>query len=110
MRLAVLGAVARPGYFAFASDIPLTEAIMGAGGPTGASDVGRSVVRRGTQEYRSAAQTREAIAKGMTLDQLGLSAGDEIFVGSRRDVNAGAIVGLAGGLASVLAVILTLRR
>jgi len=33
-RVGVLGAVTRPGYFAFPADIPLTDAIMGAGGPT----------------------------------------------------------------------------
>lgn len=110
MRVGVLGAVARPGYFAFASDIPLTDAIMGAGGPTGMADVRRSVIRRGTQEYRSAAETREAIASGLTLDQFGLTAGDELVVGSRREFNPGPIVGLAGALASIVAVIVTLRR
>jgi hypothetical protein len=110
MRLAVLGAVAHPGYFAFASDIPLTDAIMGAGGPTGAADFERSVVRRGTQEYRSASETRKAIASGLTLDQFGLTAGDEIFVGNRREFNPSTIVGLAGGVASIVALIVTLQH
>jgi protein involved in polysaccharide export with SLBB domain len=110
MRLGVLGAVARPGYFAFASDVPLTDAIMGAGGPTGTADFGRSVIRRGTQEFRSASETREAIASGLTLDQFGLSAGDEIVVGSRREFNPGTIAGIAGALASLVAVFVTLHR
>lgn len=110
MRLGVLGAVGRPGYFAFASDVPITDAIMGAGGPTVTADFGRSVVRRGTQEYRSAAETRDAIASGLTLDQFGLTAGDEIVVGSRREFNPGTIVGITGALASLVAVFVTLRH
>jgi hypothetical protein len=110
MRLGILGAVVRPGYFAFASDVPITDAIMGAGGPTGTADFGRSVVRRGTQEYRSAAETRDAIASGLTLDQFGLTAGDEIVVGSRREINPATIVGITGALASLVAVFVTLSH
>lgn len=110
MRVGVLGAVMRPGYFAFASDIPLTDAIMGAGGPSGIADVGRSVVRRGTQEYRSAQETRKAIASGLTLDQFGLTAGDEFIVGSRRELNPGTIAGIAGTLTSMVVIFVTLHR
>jgi uncharacterized MnhB-related membrane protein len=110
MRVGVLGAVARPGYFAFASDIPITEAIMGAGGPTGTADVGRSIVRRQNQEYRSAGETTQAIASGLTLDQFGLSAGDELVVGQRRELGASALIGMTGALASVLALLLALHR
>jgi protein involved in polysaccharide export with SLBB domain len=110
MRVGVLGAVARPGYFAFASDLPLSDAIMGAGGPTAAADVQRSIVRRGNQEYRSADETRKAIASGLTLDQFGLNAGDELVVGQHRDFNASALIGMAGGLTSVIAVFVLHRR
>src|SRR2546430_6051229 len=58
MRVGVLGDVARPGYFAFASDLPITDAIMGAGGPTATADLDRSVVRRGNAVYRTTAETR----------------------------------------------------
>jgi hypothetical protein len=110
MRVGVLGAVARPGYFAFASDIPLTDAIMGAGGPTGAADVGRSSVRRRNQEYRSAGETSKAIASGLTLDQFGLSAGDELVVGQRRELGVSTLFGVTGALASVLALVVAMRR
>jgi len=108
IRIGVLGAVARPGYFAFASDIPLTDVIMLAGGPTGSADVEKSFIRRRNVEYRSAAETRQAIANGLTLDQFGLNAGDELVIGQRREL--GAFVGMAGGLASILAVFVTLRH
>jgi hypothetical protein len=108
MRVGVLGEVARPGYFA--SDIPLTEAIMGAGGPTGSADLEKSVVRRGTQAYRSGEETRKAIAGGLTLDQFGLNPGDELVIGRRRDMGPGSIIGMVGALGSVVAVFVALKR
>jgi hypothetical protein len=110
MRVGVLGAVARPGYFAFASDLPLTDVIMGAGGPTGSADLGRSSVRRRNQEYRSASETSKAIANGLTLDQFGLSAGDELVVGQRREFGLSTMIGLTGALASVLALVVAMHR
>ncbi|MFL5639745.1 MAG: polysaccharide biosynthesis/export family protein [Gemmatimonadaceae bacterium] len=110
VRVGVLGAVARPGYFAFASDLPLTQAIMGAGGPSTVADLDRSVVRRQNREYRSAAQTRRAIAGGLTLDQFGLNAGDEVIVGQRSDLGASKLLGMAGAAASVLALFVALKR
>jgi hypothetical protein len=110
MRVGVLGAVARPGYFAFASDIPLTDAIMGAGGPSVIADVGRTTVRRQNQEFRSAGETSAAITNGLTLDQFGLSPGDVLFVGQRREFNLGLFLASAGAVASILTVFIALRR
>jgi protein involved in polysaccharide export with SLBB domain len=110
LRVGILGAVTRPGYFAFASDIPLTDAIMGAGGPSGTADIERSIVRRRNQQYRSSGETSKAIANGLTLDQFGLSAGDELVVGQRRDFSAGTVFGLTGAVASILALVVTLRH
>jgi protein involved in polysaccharide export with SLBB domain len=110
MRVAVLGAVARPGYFAFPSDIPLTDAIMGAGGPTPSAAFDRSIVRRQSQQYRSAGETSKAIAGGLTLDQFGLSAGDELVVGERGTFDASKAIGLMAAMASVAAVILAMGR
>lgn len=110
MRVGILGAVGRPGYFAFASDLPLTDAIMGAGGPTPTADMGRSMVRRKNQEFRSTGETSRAIANGLTLDQFGLNAGDEIVVGQRREIGASTIVGITGALASILALVVTMSH
>lgn len=110
MRLGVLGAVSRPGYFAFASDLPLTDAIMGAGGPIGTADIGRTTVRRRNQEFRSAGETGKAITSGLTLDQFGLSAGDELVVGQRREFGLSLFLGSAGAVASVLTLFVALHR
>ena len=110
MRLAILGHVARPGYFAFASDIPLTDAIMSAGGPSATADLERSIVRRGNQEYRSAKDTKAAIAKGLTLDQFGLTAGDELIVGERREMLSSSALRIIGVVTSLVTLGIALNR
>ena len=83
VRVSVLGPVGRPGFFFMPPDIPLTEAIMRAGGPAGSADLSRSVIRRGTDELYDSRNTQSAINEGLTLDQLSLRSGDEIVVGTQ---------------------------
>lgn len=109
MRVAVLGEVAHPGYFAFASDLPLTDAIMGAGGPSAVADFGRSIVRRGNTEFRSSAETHRAIADGLTLDQFGLSAGDEVVIGRRREFSS-TLLTMIGAAASLTVIFVAFHR
>jgi len=83
VRLAVLGEVRTPCFYRVASDVPLSEALMAAGGPTQSSDLDRTVVRREDHDVLSHDAMRDALASGATLDQLNLRAGDEIFVATR---------------------------
>jgi SLBB domain-containing protein len=87
LRMAVLGEVRSPGFYRIASDVPLSEVLMAAGGPTSSSDIDRAVVRRGDHEVLSHEGLRDALAAGATLDQLNLRAGDEIFVAARSGRN-----------------------
>jgi hypothetical protein len=110
LRIGILGAVTRPGYFALPSDVPLADAIMGAGGPTGTADMSKSTIRRGKQELSSATATAKAIADGMTLDQLGLLAGDELVIGQHTERGVSLLLGMTGALASVLTLAVALHR
>ncbi|MFL5482782.1 MAG: polysaccharide biosynthesis/export family protein [Gemmatimonadaceae bacterium] len=110
VRIAVLGAVMRPGYFVFAPDLTINDAIMGAGGPTPGADLQRSSVRRGAAEYRTKQETGDAFASGLTLDQFGMSAGDELIVGEHKQFSPTAMIGATGALASVLMLFVTMRR
>ena len=109
-RVGVMGEVVRPGYFALRSDVPLADAIMIAGGPTVTADVERSMVRRGTEEFRSPDETQQAISKGLTLDQFGLRAGDELVVGRRRDFLNGSMMPLVGAIASLAAIFVAVHH
>jgi len=62
------------------------------------------VVKRGSVEYRSADATRRAIAAGITLDQFGVEAGDEIVVGKNDDSTARFVrvtLGIAASIAAI---------
>jgi hypothetical protein len=83
---------------------------MAAGGPTVTADVERTIVRRDSREYRSSDETRQAVSRGLTIDQFGLRAGDELVVGKKRDFIGGPFLGLVGALASLTAVVVTLGR
>jgi len=109
-RIAVLGEVMHPGYFAFRSDVPITDAIMLAGGLTPTAAIERTVVKRQSHQYRSAGETRQAVASGLTLDQFGLSGGDELVVGKRREWLTPAVTGTVGIVATVSAIFLSLRH
>lgn len=110
VRIAVLGAVLRPGYFVFAPDLTINDAIMGAGGPTPTADVQRSIVRRGTAEYRTKQETGDAFASSLTLDQFGMAAGDQLIVGEHKQFSPTALIGATGAAASVLMLFVTMRR
>ncbi|MDD1678421.1 MAG: SLBB domain-containing protein [Methanomicrobiales archaeon] len=79
IRVSVLGEVARPGYYAVPTDLVLADALMVAGGPTRDANMeGVRVERAG--ERLSPAVTRQALARGATLDDLSLHSGDGIDV------------------------------
>lgn len=110
VRVGVLGEVARPGYFALASDLPLSDAIMTAGGPTATADLGRSVVRRAGYDLRTSSEIRQAIADGLTLDQFGLVPGDEIVIGRQKNVDVMPFVAVAGAIASLVTVYIAVHH
>jgi protein involved in polysaccharide export with SLBB domain len=110
VRLGVLGEVARPGYFAFSSDMPVTDALMSAGGPTSLADMRRTTVRRFGREIKSPDETGRAISSGLTLDQFGLSAGDELVIGQRRQSALNPLTTTIGVLASVVTAYVALNH
>ena len=83
VRISVLGPVGKPGFFYMPSDIPLGEAIMRAGGPSGNANLNKTVIKRNSAELYDSRNTRTALNEGLTLDQLSLRDGDSIEVGDK---------------------------
>jgi protein involved in polysaccharide export with SLBB domain len=111
VRVAVLGAVNKPGYYQLPADIAMADAIMIAGGPSGNADVSRTQLKRGTDVLYSSALLGQEVAKGATLDQLNIRPGDQIQIGEKHKTNwpiIASIVGITAGLIST-AVVLTRR-
>lgn len=112
VRVAVMGAVGKPGFYQLPADIALADAIMIAGGPTGTADVDKTQVKRGNDVVYSSTLLGQEVAKGATLDQLNIRPGDQIIIGERHKTNWGlvaSIVGISAGLIST-AVVLSRHR
>jgi hypothetical protein len=102
VRVGVLGSVARPGFYYAPADLPLTDVLMSAGGPTADADVARVSVRREGQIIIDEQNTRTALAEGMSMDTLNMQAGDEISVGEQRHFNWAVIVPTVTGILGLL--------
>ena len=102
VRLSVLGPVGKPGFYYMPSDIPISEAIMRAGGPSTGADLGKAVVRRNTKELYDSRNTRRALNEGLTLDQLSLRDGDSIEVGEKSGSNWQRIASIVGLVSSLV--------
>jgi protein involved in polysaccharide export with SLBB domain len=79
-RLSVQGAVLRPGFYLVPADVLLSEAIMVAGGPTPTAEIEGLRVQRANQDILGQEETQAALVEGLTLDQLSLQAGDQLFI------------------------------
>src|SRR5947209_706703 len=85
IRVSVVGEVSRPGFYAVPIDLVLTDALMLAGGATKDARVDRLHIQRGNSSLWSGDALQSAIARGATLDDLGMRAGDRIQVPGHRD-------------------------
>ena len=80
IRMSVMGAVARPGYYSVPANALVTDVLMAAGGYTPVAKPARVRVERAGKSIWDAGQLRLAMTEGRTLDQLNLSAGDQVVV------------------------------
>ncbi|HSK18951.1 MAG TPA: SLBB domain-containing protein [Longimicrobiales bacterium] len=103
VRLEVMGAVGKPGFYMLPSDMLFSEALMAAGGVAGAGDLDRIRVERGGEVIWDRDQVREAIREGRTLDQLSINAGDAIFVDQKtsRFTQVRTVLGVISSLGAI---------
>ena len=80
IRIAVLGGVVQPGFYAVAGDALLTEAVMMAGGPTARANINEIQIERDMNRIWEGRLLQTAITEGRTLDELNLRAGDRVFI------------------------------
>jgi protein involved in polysaccharide export with SLBB domain len=85
VRVSVIGAVGKPGFYNLPADLLASDAIMAAGGPGGKADMNRTTIRRGAEEIVDEEQLASAVQSGESLDQLNVQSGDEIIVGERGE-------------------------
>jgi len=85
VRLAVLGEVLRPGFYAVPADAAFGEALMTAGGPTQDARFHDLRIEREQGSTWSGDSLQRSIARGLTVGQMQLRSGDRIVVPRRRD-------------------------
>jgi protein involved in polysaccharide export with SLBB domain len=102
VRLSILGPVGKPGFYFMPPDIPLSEAVMRAGGPASTADLNKTIIRRGSAELYDSRNTQSAFNQGLTLDQLSLRDGDSIEVGTQSQRGLAQIVPIVGLATSLL--------
>jgi protein involved in polysaccharide export with SLBB domain len=87
VRVAVAGAVQRPGFYEVRPDAPVSEAVMHAGGLAREGDATKLSVRRAGRTVVPESELRAYVAMGATLDDVNVRPGDELRVGERRRQN-----------------------
>lgn len=112
IRIAVLGAVGRQGFYMMPANTLLEEALMTAGGPSGRADIRKVSIERGERVYLRHDAVQQALIDGRSLDQLNLQAGDRIIVPERRAgfFDGGVVRTLLVTVPSVVLLIMRLRR
>jgi protein involved in polysaccharide export with SLBB domain len=80
MRIAVLGSVATPSFFAVPSETLLDQLLAMAGGPANDAPIEKMRVMRGDTAVLEGTEVLAAIAEGRTLDALELRDGDALVV------------------------------
>jgi len=110
VRVAVFGRVLRPGYYSLPPDAPVGDALMLAGGPSPDADMERLELKRDTEVLVDAPEMRQAMARGLTLDQLDVRPGDAITVGERKQHNYSAMLQMAAVLLGSVTAVLALSR
>lgn len=108
-RVAVMGSVGRPGFYQMSSDAMLSTAVMAAGGPVPDTDLRQIVIRRGDEEVWDRKSVQVALQEGVTLQELGMRGGDEIYVGRVRRIGPAAFQGFQIVLQLVSTVLLLTR-
>jgi hypothetical protein len=107
IRVAMTG-VGQPGFYLMPAELPLSEAVMLAGGPGVGVDPGQIRVERGQEVLWSIEELLAPVAEGRTLDDLGLQAGDRIILreGSAPGVGSPVLQRALESLPFVLATVL----
>jgi protein involved in polysaccharide export with SLBB domain len=109
VRVGVLGNVVRPGYYYVSADLPLSDVLMAASGPTSEADVAKVSVRRNGVVVIDEKDTRRGLTQGASIDMLHIQAGDEISIGRQRRANWGVIVPAVSGLLGLLIALTQIR-
>jgi len=103
VRLSILGEVEHPGFYPVRADAPVSDALMAAGGPTKDAKFAGTHIDRIGRDGVAGSDLQEAIARGATVDGMGLRSGDQIIVPRRSDPESKwRIIGILAGIPAAI--------
>jgi protein involved in polysaccharide export with SLBB domain len=85
LRVGIIGELTRPGYYNVPADALASDLLNIAGGPTKDSKTDNSKIERAGATVVKSDSVRKAFATGLTVSQLGLRSGDDLFVPRATD-------------------------
>lgn len=100
VRLAVSGAIGRPGFVLVPVDMAVTDVLMNAGGPSQLAKLNAAYVQRADEKFLNEKQFAEAIRTGRTVGDVSLRDGDEIVVPAGSATANSGRLGRIGAIAS----------
>lgn len=109
LRVGILGAVVRPGYYSVPASLALGDLSNVASGLAPDADLGKTRILRDGKEFWPRDEVRRAMASGRSVDLLGMRGGDEFTVG-RRGGGFGATLAVITGVATLATTIILLSR
>jgi len=110
IRVSVLGAVARPGFYSVPADAVLSDALMAAGGPTAEAKMRELRIERSGKQLWAGERLQRAVTEGKSLDDLNLRAGDQFIVPGKGRGGTYETVRTVGILLSIPITVYTLTR
>lgn len=97
-RIGVLGAVGQPGFYTVEGDMLVADVIMTAGGPNDQAKVDDVEFRRQGSDLNHPDQI---VWQNLSLDQLGIQSGDEVYVPAQGRSFPAIMLGVIGSAASL---------
>jgi protein involved in polysaccharide export with SLBB domain len=110
IRLSIIGAVARPGYYGVPADALLSDALMAAGGPTADAKLEKLRIERDGRRIWEGKQLQQAIAQGRTIDDAGLMAGDQYVVPGKGRTSTGDVLRFGAFVLTIPVTVYTLTK
>jgi protein involved in polysaccharide export with SLBB domain len=80
MRVAILGAVSKPGFYDMPTEAPVSDVVTKAGGPVADSRLNKMRLERADNTLIASDSLRKALDAGATLSQIGVQSGDRFIV------------------------------
>jgi protein involved in polysaccharide export with SLBB domain len=110
LRVGMLGELARPGYYNMPSDALVSD-VLTAAGPTKDSRMAKATVVRAGATVVKSDSLSNAIAAGLTLGQIGLQSGDDLFIPRANDPeHVWRVIAIVATIPAAIIAVLAFRR